>query len=579
MTVIVLLAGVAAASAETRSLKLYFIHTKERAEITYWRNGRYLSSGLDQINRFLRDWRRNEPTTMDPRLIDLLWEVNRTAGGRDYIHIISAYRSPATNSMLRSRSNGVAKNSQHTLGKAIDFFIPGVSLSRLRAAALRLQQGGVGFYPSSGSPFVHIDVGSVRHWPRMNRSELLALFPDGRTAHIPSDGKPLAGYNQALASIEANRRSGGRVQIASASESEERPRRGLLSVLFGGADEEEDQAESVQQAAPRPAVAVASAVQQPAPVEPDPTPETILASLASSAVPLPQSAPRTAVDSGQPLALASADAAAGTSREALDAAAAVMTDAGGQPVEVALNIPLPTQRPDYAPDAVGEASTQMAEVAPGGVPLPAGVPTSDPQVASADAAPAPSATVAAYLPLPSGRPGEGEAPAYVLASLPDAAGPSYGAPPISTDPADAVGSATNETARTDRRLARLGSAPAASQRQALISGGEREPDLAIATGVRTTAKGSKPVAGEARRDARPVLVPIPQQVARWALNPGPTELDKSGTRAPALEVAHVRTAPRMVYTSGFGYDSNQAQANRFTGKAVNFLSVARFGTN
>ena len=115
-----------AASAETRTLKLYFVHTKEKAEIIFKRNGRYDAAGLKQINQFLRDWRRNEPTKMDPRLFDLVWEAYQSVGARDYIHVVSAYRSPATNSMLRSRSKGVAQKSQHMLGKAMDFYIPGV---------------------------------------------------------------------------------------------------------------------------------------------------------------------------------------------------------------------------------------------------------------------------------------------------------------------------------------------------------------------------------------------------------------------------------------------------------------------
>ena len=106
-----------AAQAETRTLKLYFIHTKEKAEITFKRNGRYDQAGLKKINNFLRDWRRNEPTKMDPRLLDLVWEAYRSVGARDYIHVVSAYRSPATNSMLRKRSKGVANKSQHMLGR------------------------------------------------------------------------------------------------------------------------------------------------------------------------------------------------------------------------------------------------------------------------------------------------------------------------------------------------------------------------------------------------------------------------------------------------------------------------------
>ena len=243
------------ANAETRSLKLYFIHTKERAEIVYKRNGRYDQAGLKQINRFLRDWRRNEPANMDPRLLDLVWEVYRSVGARDHIHVVSAYRSPATNAMLRNRSSGVAQKSQHMLGKAMDFYIPGVPLSKLRAAAFKAEGGGVGFYPKSGSPFVHLDVGNVRSWPRMNRNELMALFPDGKTLHLPADGKPLPGYNQALAAYQSRKKSGGAVHIASApaaSESRSGARGGgLLAALFGGgADEEEDNSEVGSASAP-----------------------------------------------------------------------------------------------------------------------------------------------------------------------------------------------------------------------------------------------------------------------------------------------------------------------------------------
>ncbi|MGE7368368.1 DUF882 domain-containing protein [Neorhizobium sp. NPDC001467] len=206
------------ASAEDRSLKLFFTHTGERATITYKRDGRYDSRGLAEINRFLRDWRRNEPARMDPRLLDLVWEVYDRSGAKDYIHIVSAYRSPATNNMLRgrSRSTGVAKNSQHMLGKAMDFYIPGVKLATLRALAMQAQVGGVGYYPTSGSPFVHLDVGNVRAWPRMSRQELARIFPDGKTMHLPADGRPLPGYDQAVA--DYRRRVGpNSIQIASAA--------------------------------------------------------------------------------------------------------------------------------------------------------------------------------------------------------------------------------------------------------------------------------------------------------------------------------------------------------------------------
>ncbi|RWX79426.1 DUF882 domain-containing protein [Neorhizobium lilium] len=240
------------AAAEDRSLKLYFVHTGEKAVITFKRNGRFDPRGLAQINEFLRDWRKGQPTRMDPRLFDLVWEVYRRSGATDYIHVVSAFRSPETNNMLRTRSRytGVAKNSQHMQGKAMDFFIPGVKLSTLRALAMQMQVGGVGFYPTSGSPFVHLDVGGVRAWPRMTRQELVQIFPNGKTLHLPADGNPLPGYEEAMADYK-KRVSSDSIQIASSaggrfrSNTPDKKRPGLFAMLFGGgADEEEDNAES-----------------------------------------------------------------------------------------------------------------------------------------------------------------------------------------------------------------------------------------------------------------------------------------------------------------------------------------------
>ncbi|MCV0429818.1 MAG: DUF882 domain-containing protein, partial [Roseibium sp.] len=207
----------ATAQAETRTLKLYNTHTKERVSITFKKNGRYVPGGLREANRFLRDWRRNEIIKMDPELLDLVWEVYKKVGARDYIYVVSSYRSPATNNMLRKRSRGVAKNSQHTLGKAMDFYIPGVNLSKLRATGLRKEVGGVGYYPRSGSPFVHMDTGRVRHWPKMSRSQLAKVFPNGKTLHIPSDGKPMGGYKLALAESKSGKKGSTRPTIVASN--------------------------------------------------------------------------------------------------------------------------------------------------------------------------------------------------------------------------------------------------------------------------------------------------------------------------------------------------------------------------
>jgi len=184
-----------------RTLYLYHTHTHETARITFKRNGVYDPKGLQQLDWFLRDWRNNQPTRMAPQLFDLIWEVYQKVGATQPINIVSAYRSPVTNAYLRSHSSGVANNSQHMLGHAMDFFIPGVPLTRLRQVAMQQQVGGVGFYPTSGSPFVHLDVGTVRAWPRMTQAQLSAIFPDGKTMHLPTNGKILskAGYAYAQA--------------------------------------------------------------------------------------------------------------------------------------------------------------------------------------------------------------------------------------------------------------------------------------------------------------------------------------------------------------------------------------------
>jgi uncharacterized protein YcbK (DUF882 family) len=209
------------ANGDTRTLSFAHIHTDETLTVTFKRRGRYDEDALKKLNWFLRDWRRDEPIAMDPHLFDLLWEVHREVKATGPITIISAFRSPQTNSMLRARGRGVARYSQHMVGKAIDFYIPGADLADLRAVGLRLQRGGVGFYPSSGSPFVHVDTGGVRHWPRMTRDQLAKVFPDGKTVHIPADGKPMPGYALALAELEARGGRAGSIALAALDDDDE----------------------------------------------------------------------------------------------------------------------------------------------------------------------------------------------------------------------------------------------------------------------------------------------------------------------------------------------------------------------
>jgi uncharacterized protein YcbK (DUF882 family) len=270
LTVLLLLFGSralqnAVAEGDTRTISLHHIHTDEDITITFKRDGRYDDAALEKLNWFLRDWRKAEQTKMDPHLIDLVWEVQREAGNKAPIWVVCGYRSPQTNAMLRHRSAGVARFSQHMLGRAMDFYIPGVDLEHLREIGLRLARGGVGFYPTSGSPFVHMDTGSVRMWPRMSHEQLVRVFPDGKTVQIPSDGKPLQGYALALAeirqrgnnpsenSVDAARNSG--VDTGAMVASEDRHGINPIAKLFGlRKGEEDDDADSYAPAtAPGPA--------------------------------------------------------------------------------------------------------------------------------------------------------------------------------------------------------------------------------------------------------------------------------------------------------------------------------------
>jgi uncharacterized protein YcbK (DUF882 family) len=234
----------AKAVGDTRTLSLHHVHTDENLTITYKKNGQYDDEAMKKINWIMRDWRKNQSVEMDRQGIDLLWQVYQEVGAKEPIYIICGYRSSGTNEMLRGRSkrSGVARNSQHTQGKAIDFYIPGVPLDKLRETAMRLQGGGVGYYPTSGSPFVHLDIGNVRAWPRMTRDQLAKLFPDGRTVHLPADGSPLPGYELARADIERG-----------ANRTVDTPqKRTFLASLFGRDKDSEEAADSaaVRESAP-----------------------------------------------------------------------------------------------------------------------------------------------------------------------------------------------------------------------------------------------------------------------------------------------------------------------------------------
>jgi len=149
-------------TGESRSLKFYHTHTHETLEVTYYRDGDYQPESLAELYDFLSDWRNGHQHPIDPGVMDILWEIQQVAGNHNAYEVISAYRSPETNELLRARSSGVAKKSQHILGKAIDVRLRGVKTEKLRDIALELKLGGVGYYQQSD--FVHVDTGRVRRW-------------------------------------------------------------------------------------------------------------------------------------------------------------------------------------------------------------------------------------------------------------------------------------------------------------------------------------------------------------------------------------------------------------------------------
>lgn len=147
---------------EPRWVHLHNVHTGEKLEAVYWENGDYVPDAVAALNKVLRDYRNDEVHPIDTGLYDILDQIQNRTGSKQPFQVISGYRSPATNKMLRARSGEVAKRSLHMDGKALDIYLEDVALTHLRSAALDLGRGGVGYYPES--KFVHLDVGPVRQW-------------------------------------------------------------------------------------------------------------------------------------------------------------------------------------------------------------------------------------------------------------------------------------------------------------------------------------------------------------------------------------------------------------------------------
>lgn len=150
------------ASPAVRTLAFDNLHTGERAKIAYWADGEYLPDALKEVNFILRDFRNGEIHAIDPKLLDLLNQLHSRLDTAQPFEVISGYRSPATNAMLRSEGHGTATKSLHMQGQAIDIRLTDRALADVHAVAMSLRAGGVGYYPSSD--FVHVDVGRVRYW-------------------------------------------------------------------------------------------------------------------------------------------------------------------------------------------------------------------------------------------------------------------------------------------------------------------------------------------------------------------------------------------------------------------------------
>ena len=148
--------------AEPRELSFLNLHTGERLKAEYWTGGRYNHDALQSINWLLRDYHNSEVHVIDPRLLDLIHVLHQHVRSIEPFHVISGYRSPATNALMHARSCGVAKHSMHIEGRAIDIRLPGLGLKYLQNAALALKGGGVGYYPADD--FVHVDTGPIRRW-------------------------------------------------------------------------------------------------------------------------------------------------------------------------------------------------------------------------------------------------------------------------------------------------------------------------------------------------------------------------------------------------------------------------------
>jgi hypothetical protein len=494
------------------------------------------------------------------------------------------------------------------LGNAMDFYIPDVKLTKLREIGMKLQVGGVGYYPTSGSPFVHMDVGGVRAWPRMDRQDLVRLFPNGKTMHIPADGRPLPGYQEAVADYK-RRMASDDIQVASASSS----RRGFFARLFGGgADEEEDNADEGAPAAAAPTTAVASKKTQSAPGAmdegDDSQPQTQVASINA---PVPQVRP---AFGNQPAGSEVASALMSSPQNAAqDALAAAMPDANGEqqdpqqyPDLRAYHVPVPALLDRRSPgdaelaSAESDAKDQTADV-----PVPAERPeVAESLLASADSDPDAIDDAA----------DEGTLSPSIVAALeqhrvnePDA---NAGVPVVNVAvnnvaskdevPAKNNAVADNEAVRAiaaaspqkrpGQQMPMQVAALAPTANEIKVSSGRFSDSFEmavpqerpIAAGIAT--KGGRPNkqdaavadAGRATVTTQPKLTE--KMISQWAIANARVEIVNRPVKAPRFVSPTLRAQPTAVYTDGFKVQTASIDPERFSGSAVNFLQVKKFNS-
>jgi uncharacterized protein YcbK (DUF882 family) len=578
------------AVAQTRALKLYNVHTHEKQTIVFKRGGRYDSAGLKKINYILRDWRKNQPTKMDPRLLDLIWEVYQKSGSRDYIHVVCGYRSPSTNAMLkgRSRRSGVAEKSQHMLGKAMDFYIPDVRISKLREIGVKFQVGGVGFYPKSGSPFVHMDVGGVRTWPRMPRRELARIFPDGKTLHRPAEGGQMPGYNAALADYK--RRVGkNSIMIADTpsknSDSESRERKSLLASLFSRADEDEGDINDVPETAAE--VPKSKKIKEEKPAE-------ILVAKADEddlKAPVPRVRPAYAEEESETIQTA-------------------LFSTKKNPAEDAMKAALTPQPVEFDEAKPEEEKPEFADLAQYKVPVPEmlgdrkrpGDSQEEVLTASAEALDSAASVTVAGVPVPEFRPEDAQALVTASVAADDANKP---APDLTEKEIAALAQESGQelaamtTDQDDVSTAMIDSLDSADKSDAKEPLAEMASlDMPKATVTRgfsiptslslddikdepkRVSKSSRIKAGEnetASKDSIRVEPKLTENlIAKWALTKGRSQIIVKPVKAPRFVSRTMRKQPTEVYTDGFTLEAARIDPARFSGSAVDFIPVKKF---